>query len=173
MNKDLEYFLSLPYKIEIVPIKPEEGGGYTAHLPQFGSNAIVGDGETMIEAIESLKNIKKYIFELLIKKGAEIPEPEPDLSQYSGRFSLRMPKELHAKLTEDSKANNSSLNQHLIYLLSLRSNINQKLLINEIKSTFKECFQEVTDFIYNKIQMDTEKQKSNNSQYIPDFPKAA
>jgi hypothetical protein len=30
MKKDLEYFLSLPYQIEVKPIAEEEGGGLCA-----------------------------------------------------------------------------------------------------------------------------------------------
>lgn len=74
-QKNLEYYLNLPYKMEIKTILPEDGGGYTAWLPQFGTCGIVGDGETVSEAIKSLETIKKYIFKLLIKENTKIPEP--------------------------------------------------------------------------------------------------
>ncbi len=118
-RRDLEYYLSLNYKIEIEPITPQEGGGFTARLPQFGSMGIVGDGETTQEALESLEECKRLVFETLLNKGESIPEPE-NFESYSGRVLVRMPKELHAKLTKDSRSNQTSLNQYIIYLLSSR-----------------------------------------------------
>ena len=48
MENDLNYYLNLPYKIEIVQIPPDEGGGFSARLPLFGQS-IVGGGETREE----------------------------------------------------------------------------------------------------------------------------
>ena len=76
MKKDLEYYLNLPYKIEIEPIPEEEGGGYLARLPLFGRMGITGDGETIEEALSDLKDFKKRNFEHYLKEGREIPEPE-------------------------------------------------------------------------------------------------
>ena len=75
MGKDLDYYMSLPYVIEVVPIPDAEGGGYTAQLPQVGRFAIVGDGETPEEAIADLENNKRLRFAAYLKKGVEIPEP--------------------------------------------------------------------------------------------------
>lgn len=116
--KNLKYYLELPYKIEIKPLTEEDGGGYSAILPQFGSMGIVGDGETILEAIEDLEKIKKVVFERLLKNETIIPEPENDISQYSGKILTRMPKELHARLIKEAKVNGVSLNQYMIYLLS-------------------------------------------------------
>ncbi len=46
MEKDLDYYLNLPYGIEIQPIPKQEGGGFMAQLPKFGELGIVGDGDT-------------------------------------------------------------------------------------------------------------------------------
>ncbi len=118
-RRDLEYYLSLHYKIEIEPITPQEGGGFTARIPQFGSMGIVGDGETTQEALENLEESKRIVFETLLNKGESIPEPE-NIDSYSGRVLVRMPRELHAQLTKDSRSNQTSLNQYIVYLLSSR-----------------------------------------------------
>jgi len=55
MKKDLDYYLGLSYKIEVIPILPADGGGYEANLPEVGRLAIVGDGETPAEAIADLE----------------------------------------------------------------------------------------------------------------------
>ena len=78
MRKDLNYYLDLPYKIEIVPISDSDGGGFTAHLPQIGRYAIVGDGETIEDAITDLHRVKKARFAEYLGKGVEIPEPLVD-----------------------------------------------------------------------------------------------
>ena len=75
MKKDLNYYLSLPYAIEVQPIPDEEGGGFMARLPQFGALGIVGDGETSEEAVQDLHENKKRRFAHYIAEGLEIPEP--------------------------------------------------------------------------------------------------
>lgn len=120
MGKDLNYYLGLPYKIEIIPI-PEEGGGYMARVPQFGVQGIVGDGETREEALADLEENRKDRFEWYIKEGYEIPEPEKDEHDYSGRFVVRMPKFLHRNLALNAQKNNISLNQYVCTLLSMNS----------------------------------------------------
>lgn len=118
MSKDLEYYMGLPYVIEITPIPIDEGGGFSASLPQVGRFAVVSDGETPEEAIANLEEAKRERFSAYLEKGIEIPEPQEEKEEYSGRFVLRLPKDLHRKLALEAKKNGSSLNQYLIYLLS-------------------------------------------------------
>lgn len=152
-EKTTEYYLQLPYKIEIEPISEEEGGGFTARLSQFGLMGIVGDGETIEEAIDSLNNIKRIAFKRLIDKNVYIPEPEADLKNYSGKFPLRMPKELHAQLTIDARENGVSLNQYLNYLLSSRSNIGLKEILTSIENKIEACVSEIPELIYDKSKL--------------------
>jgi len=76
MKKDLNYYLNLRYKIELIPIPEEDGGGWRAEIPELGRYAFVGDGETVEEALRSLEETKKDYFEDWYKKGIEIPEPD-------------------------------------------------------------------------------------------------
>ena len=116
MKKDLDYYLSLPYRIEVVPIPPEEGGGYMATLPEIGRMAITGDGETPEEAIRDLEKQQRERFAEYLEKGVRIPESAPR-EQYSGRLMLRMPKNLHRDLAAQARENAVSLNQFVTYLL--------------------------------------------------------
>ena len=118
MKKDLKYYLNLPYKIEIIPIPLEEGGGYSAQIPDLGKYSIVGDGETPQEAIEDLNEIKELRFKHYLENGVDIPEPKKEDDDYSGRFVLRLPKDLHRLLANKAAKNQSSLNSYLIYLVS-------------------------------------------------------
>jgi predicted HicB family RNase H-like nuclease len=126
VKKDLDYYMNLPYTIEVVPIPDSEGGGYTAQLPQLGRFAIVGDGETIEEAITDLENLKRDRLTSYLEDGIEIPEPEPEKETYSGRFLVRIPKVLHRQLAEAAKENQTSLNLYVTYLLSTNFNIGRQ-----------------------------------------------
>jgi len=86
VKKDLDYYMSLPYAIEVVPIPDSQGGGYTAQLPQLGRFAFVGDGETIEEAISDLEYFKRERFVAYLKDGIEIPEPKPETVQRNIRY---------------------------------------------------------------------------------------
>ena len=75
MGKNLDYYLKLPYRIEIITIPDDEGGGFMARMPQFGELGIVGDGDTEAEALNSLETYKKQHFADCLEKGKIIPEP--------------------------------------------------------------------------------------------------
>jgi len=115
MKKNLDYYLSLRYPVEIIPIPEEEGGGYMARMPQFG-DAIIGDGDTPEEALADLEEFKKERFRDFLEAGKPIPEPEKE--EYSGRFVVRIPKYLHRALAEEAKKNGVSLNQFVTSLLA-------------------------------------------------------
>lgn len=119
MKKDLNYYLALPYKIEIVPIPEGEGGGYLARLPQFGTLGIVGDGDTPEEALADLAENRKDRFQQYLDEGFEIPEPDVESDEYSGRFVARIPKFLHRELTQSAQKNGVSLNQYVCTLLAM------------------------------------------------------
>jgi len=120
MQKTLDYYLSLKYPVQVLPIDDSLGGGYTASIPSLGSQAFVGDGETPQEAYDNLEAAKKEIFAEYLEQGVSIPEPadEWEHERYSGKLVVRMPRELHAKLAAAAKRNDSSLNQYMVYALS-------------------------------------------------------
>lgn len=74
-EKQLNYYLSLPYKIEETRIPEEKGGGYEVCIPDLGRWTMVGDGETVEESIKNLNNLKMELFKEWLDKGLHIPEP--------------------------------------------------------------------------------------------------
>ena len=120
MEKTLEYYLSLDYPVEVHKIDDDLGGGYVATIPELGSQAFVGDGETPQQAYENLMAAKAELFEEYLKEGLPIPEPaeESEHEDYSGKLVLRMPRELHARLARAARENDTSLNQFIVYALS-------------------------------------------------------
>ena len=89
-SKDLDYYMNLPFTIEIVAIPDSEGGGFAATLPEIGRDAITGDGDSPEEAIRDLRQAMRTRFTEYLGKGIEIPEPTPS-GAFSGRFVLRIP----------------------------------------------------------------------------------
>ena len=75
MEKNLDYYLSLPYQVDIQRIPEEKGGGFMARLPQFGELGIIGDGDNETEALADLEKAKMARFGRHLAEGREIPEP--------------------------------------------------------------------------------------------------
>lgn len=112
--KTIDYYMNLPYKMEIVPDKEE--GGFIASFPDLPGCITLGD--TIEEVIQNVIDAKKAWLEAELEVGAIIPEPE-ELKEYSGQFKLRLPRSLHKQLAEHSKAEGVSMNQYCVYLLSM------------------------------------------------------
>ena len=112
--KTIDYYMNLPYKMEIVPDKEE--GGFVASFPDLPGCITIGD--TIEEVIQNVIDAKKAWVEAELEVGAMIPEPE-ELKEYSGQFKLRLPKSLHKQLAEQSKVEGVSMNQYCVYLLSM------------------------------------------------------
>lgn len=113
MEKDINYYMNLPYKIEIV--KDNEFNSYVALCPEL--KGCITTGETEYEALKNLEDAKRVWLEDALKSDSNVPEPEA-MRKYSGEFKLRMPKSLHKKLAEHSRDEGISMNQYCIMLLS-------------------------------------------------------
>lgn len=113
--KDLAYYLSLIYPIQIRRLTEEEGGGWFAEIPLLPG--CMSDGETVEEAIVNLNDAKKGWIETYLELGREVPEPAT-AEDFSGQLRVRMPKSLHKALSEKAKEENVSLNQLIIYQLA-------------------------------------------------------
>lgn len=111
--KTIEYYKSLPYRLEIVP-DPDEGG-YVARYPELPGCITVGD--TVEEVIKNAEDAKESWLTAALEDGIHILEPS-ELEEYSGQFRLRMPRSLHRFLSIRSKEEGVSMNQYCVYLLS-------------------------------------------------------
>ncbi len=168
MEKDLKYYMNLPYVIEIIPLKKEDGGGYLARIPLFGSQGILCDGSTVEEALVSLDITKEIILSKLISENIEIPEPQID-DDYSGKILTRMPKWLHHKLAINAERNDSSLNLYIVTLLA--SAVEQDISLSryeKIDSHFAnmcDCVKEIKDNIVSKFAMNFNSPLSYSDEY--------
>jgi len=132
VSKDLEYYLKLPYTMEIVPYKD---GGFFARIKEL--EGCMTEADTLEEVLELLEDAKRAWIETALEEGLDIPLPESmrEEKEYSGRILLRLPKSLHRKLKEAAKEEGVSLNTYIINLLSARSTEKEllKFLIQQIK----------------------------------------
>ena len=107
MEKTVDYYLGLPYTIEMIP-EPEGGWFVTVkELP-----GCMSEGDTPEEAIEMIRDAMRGWLEVSLEDGDSIPEPR-DLDDYSGKFVVRMPRSLHRDLVEQAADEGVSLNQYV------------------------------------------------------------
>lgn len=112
-NKDLTYYMGLPYSVVIRRINDESGQYYFADVLEL--DGCQSHGDTPEEAYENIREAMEGWFEVKLEHGDPIPEPRED---YSGKINLRMPKSLHQKLAALAESEGVSLNQYMIYKLS-------------------------------------------------------
>ncbi|MEW6273541.1 MAG: type II toxin-antitoxin system HicB family antitoxin [Bacillota bacterium] len=110
-NKNVEYYLGLPYRVVIHP-SPE--GGYAVEIPELPG--CLSQGETLQEALEMIEDAKLCWISDALERGEEVPEPVDEA--YSGRILVRAPKSLHRALAERAREEGVSLNQFIVYQLS-------------------------------------------------------
>jgi predicted RNase H-like HicB family nuclease len=73
MNKDIEYYMNLPYPILLTP--PEEASdGWYAEIPLLEGCATSGD--TQAEVLAGIEEAKRLWLEMSLEQGVTIPEPE-------------------------------------------------------------------------------------------------
>ena len=113
MDKDINYYMGLNYKIEV--IKNEENDGYTLYCPEL--RGCITTADTIEKGVAMIEDAKKCWFEACIEDNIKIPLPS-ELENYSGQFKLRIPKSLHRTLAERSREEGISMNQYCLYLLS-------------------------------------------------------
>jgi antitoxin HicB len=125
MTKELDKYKKLKYCVKITPISEEDGGGWLAEIPEL--KGCMTDGDTPEEAIKNIEDAKLAWVSTALKRGQIIPLPNTDdNNDYSGKFTLRLPKFLHKELTIAAQKDDISLNQYILSLLSLNFGKNIK-----------------------------------------------
>lgn len=155
--KDLAYYMSLSYKIEMDEITDEGEHYYKLKIPRLPG--VVAFGDTMDEALEELQEGKKVWFQKCLLDKITIPEPINTAS--SGRVTVRMPKSLHKQLNDFAEEEGVSLNQYIVSLLTQNSviGIYDKIgntLLNKINDFFPSVNTRKQDATKYRIAIDAE-----------------
>ena len=107
------------YSHIISQIPKEDGGGFLITFPDLPG--CMSDGATEAEAVANGRDAFKSWVAARKDAAKEIPEPlyRPDtVPEVSGKFVTRLPKSVHAKLTERAKAEGVSLNTLVLALVA-------------------------------------------------------
>ena len=111
-NKDLQYYMSLPYTITL---KRGTGDGEeywiarVLELPHCMTH-----GATPQEALRDIEDARSEWLMSNLERGLPIPEP----AMFTGQYHLRMPPSLHEALALKSESEDVSLNQFMITALA-------------------------------------------------------
>lgn len=124
------------YRMRVYPIDTDANTvEWVAEFPDLPG--CVGAGDTAEEAVSMAEDAQKAWIEVAREDGKSIPEPINLYdSDYSGKFTLRLPKTLHRELALQAEDEGVSLNQYILYLIS--KGLNQET--SATKESSKEIY---------------------------------
>ena len=96
----------------------EEDQVFVARVAEFPS--LAAHGNTQEQALSELQDVVAYVLEDLEQEKEPIPQPLSS-RQYSGKFQVRISKELHRKLATEAAEQGISLNQLAVLKLGSSS----------------------------------------------------
>ena len=103
------------YPIILRSLSEEDGGGFLAEVPDLPG--CMADGSTEDEAIAEVHDAMKSWLKTAEEAGDPIPKASIS-NNYSGQWSMRAPKHLHAALALQAKEEGVSLNMLAVSLLA-------------------------------------------------------
>jgi predicted RNase H-like HicB family nuclease len=109
-------YLELPYHIIVQHLVDESGNYYFAAVQEL--DGCMSHGDSYDEAFENIQEAMEGWIETKLEGGFSVPMPINE-DQYSGKFVLRLPKSLHARLALEAEKEGVSLNQYALYRLSV------------------------------------------------------
>jgi antitoxin HicB len=111
----VERYMALPYRVELIPSKE---GGYVVRIPDLPG--CLSQGDNVEEAMEMIRDAQRGWVEVMLENGQPIPEPAPvGDADYSGKFTLRVPRRIHRALTEVADAEGVSVNLFAASVLAM------------------------------------------------------
>lgn len=133
------------YRMRVYPIETDiDTIEWVAEFPDLPG--CVGAGDTAEEAVLMATDAKKAWIEIALEDGKNIPDAKNLYgNDYSGKFTLRLPKTLHKELTLQADDEGVSLNQYILYLMTKG--------LNKEKATTIESVEKVNKFITSAISL--------------------
>ncbi|MDR3288168.1 MAG: toxin-antitoxin system HicB family antitoxin [Peptococcaceae bacterium] len=115
----MKEYLDLPYGVTIRHMNDGSGEYYFATVEEM--SGCMSDGATQEEALSNIREAMELWSEGKIEAGLEVPIPSTSASskEYGGKYIVRLPKSLHARLVMEADKEGVSLNQYTLYKLSV------------------------------------------------------
>jgi antitoxin HicB len=115
-EKPVEYYLDLPYTIEFVhdnsdPDRPV----WFASVREL--KGCMTEANEFDEAARQIRDAMQVWILDAVESGDPVPEPKIG-EEFSGKFSVRLPKSLHRDLVNQAEREGVSLNQYITSVLS-------------------------------------------------------
>lgn len=138
------------FKYSIYTVWSDEDDGYIATIPEFPD--LSAFGETAQEAVEEAMIAAEGFIEVYEEDGENLPDPIKT-SSFSGQTRVRLPKSLHASLSQEAQTEGVSLNTYIVHLLSERNGF--KKVERKLEDTqalwFRHGFSERTMAITDEV----------------------
>lgn len=114
-RKTLDYYMRLPYSIEVIRDSDEKNSGWVAKIKELPG--CLTQADTFEELEGMIQDAMHNWIEVALEDGIPIPEPRLK-DDYSGKFVVRLPRSLHRELVEQSELEGVSLNTWVIHILA-------------------------------------------------------
>ena len=112
---DVKKYLELPYTIVVKHVTDQSGSYYFVKVLEL--DGCMSDGETLEEAYANIYEAMEGWIETALEAGLTVPLPFEG-ENYSGKFVVRLPRSLHARLAMEAEREGVSLNQYTLYKLA-------------------------------------------------------
>ncbi len=113
---EIKDYMKLPYTKLVQEMNDESGHYFYGRVLELDGCQSTGD--TLEELYQNLNEAMEGYLEVKQENNLPIPIPEKS-NNYSGKFTVRLPKTLHQKLAIEAKKEGISLNQLVLYKLVL------------------------------------------------------
>ncbi|MGQ9779184.1 MAG: type II toxin-antitoxin system HicB family antitoxin [Bacillota bacterium] len=125
------------YRIRLYPIDAETDEiEWIAEIPELPG--CIGAGDTPEEALAMLKDAYQAWIAVAAEDNRPIPGPTKLYNtEYSGKFTLRLPKSLHRELAIQAEEEGVSLNQYILYLIGKGMDKSEISVASEPLKTYK------------------------------------
>jgi predicted RNase H-like HicB family nuclease len=106
----------------------DEDEGFVAVVPDLPGCSAIGDTEA--DALTELESAIAAWIDAATSVGNKVPAPSnPAQHNYSGKLLVRMPRSLHKDLVSAADKESVSLNQFIVYVLSMHSTLRAQIAV--------------------------------------------
>jgi antitoxin HicB len=103
----VEYYLHLPYTIEVIRDNELDNPGWVARVAEL--SGCITQADDFEELGQMIDEAMRSWIEAAMENNFPIPEPRPE-EDFSGKFVIRLPKSLHRRLSGRADQDGVSLN---------------------------------------------------------------